>query len=327
MKYYFCDELNNVISCFHDRIMSCCSGQLGPVYSEAYAGQKIDMGKFLEIKYRAFERLNENDIEFSPCADCFYLRERKPSDIILPTFNFINVSHWTHCNCGCIYCARMKDSKGVISDKVQKSPYYDFLPLLKNLYKNKMLDRNNLTVFIQGGEISVLKEFESMVKEFLKQGVKEFYILSNNIKYMPVVKKLLDMGNTRFVTSLDCGSREMYKKIKRVDYFDDFISNLKKYVKSKKPEKVHVKYIVVENVNDNKEEITKFINLMADTGIKTVEFMIDNEYLLFTNLDQTPLPVHYKELYLHFEDLCKKNNINMNFGDRIKAVTDKYFLD
>ncbi len=327
MKYYFCEELNNVISCFHDRIMSCCSGQIGPVYYEGYKGQKIDWDKFREIKYKSFDFLNEKDLENSPCKNCFFLRERKPFDVISPTFNLINVSHWTHCNCGCIYCARMTDSKGVITTKAQKSEYYDFLPLLKELYKQELLDRKNLTAFIQGGDISVLKEFEPMVKEFLKQGIKDFFILSNNIKYQPVVKKLLDMGNARFVTSLDCGNAGLYKKIKRVDKFNDFISNLKKYAKSKNPDRVHVKYIVIEHINDNKEEITKFINLMSDIGIKTVEFMIDNKYLLFSDLDKTPLPPHYKDLYFHFEELCKLKNININLWDRTRYVINKYFYD
>ena len=46
MKQYFCDELNNVLSCFHDRIMSCCTGQIGPIYYEAYRGQKINWDEF-----------------------------------------------------------------------------------------------------------------------------------------------------------------------------------------------------------------------------------------------------------------------------------------
>ena len=326
MKYYFCDELNNVLSCFHDRIMSCCSGQIGPVYYEAYKGEKIDWNKFREIKYKAFELLNERDIEKSPCKNCFFLRERKETDKISPTFNLINISHWTHCNCGCIYCARMLDSKGEISDKPQKSQYYDFLPLLKELYKQELLDRQNLTAFIQGGDISVLKEFEPMVKEFLKQGVKEFYILSNNIKYQPIIKKLLDKDMVHYITALDCADRELYYKLKRVDKFNDTINNLKKYAKSKNSSKIHVKYILIEHINDNKEEITKFIKLMKKIGISAVEFMIDNKYLLFTDLDKTPLPAHYKDLYLHFEKLCKENNINMIFWERTKYTVDKYLL-
>ncbi len=327
MKYYFCDELNNVLSCFHDRIMSCCTGQIGPVYYEGYRGEKIDWDKFREVKIKGFEMLNERDIDTSPCKNCFFLRERKDDDVISEKFNLINVSHWTQCNCGCIYCARMLDSKGAITTKIQKSSYYDFLPLLKELYKQNLLDRENLTAFIQGGDISVLKEFDSIIKEFLKQGVKDFFILSNNIKYQPNIKKLLDMGNTRFITSLDCGTRELYKKIKRVDKFDDMVNNLKKYAKSRHPEKVHVKYIIIEHINDNKKDIESFINLMTEIGIKTVEFMIDNKYLLFTDLDKNPMPAHYKDLYLYFEKLCKENNLNINLWDKTRYVINKYFLD
>ena len=62
-KQYFCDELNNVLSCFHDRIMSCCSGQIGPVYYEAYRGQKIDWDAFKKFKQDAFDMLTEENIE------------------------------------------------------------------------------------------------------------------------------------------------------------------------------------------------------------------------------------------------------------------------
>lgn len=326
MKYYFCDELNNVLSCFHDRIMSCCSGQIGPIYYEGYKGQKIDWDEFRQIKYQAFEMLNERDIDKSPCKNCFFLRERQETDIIRPTFKTINVSHWTHCNCGCIYCARMFDSKGEISTRAQKSPNYDFLPLLKQLYKQELLDREELIPIIQGGDISVLKEFEPMVKEFLKQGVKELFILSNNIKYQPIIKKLLDLDKAHFVTSLDCAHRELYYKLKRVDKFNDTINNLRKYAQSKNSHNVHVKYIVIEHLNDNIDEITAFINLMSDIGISGVEFMIDNKYLLFSDLDKTPLPSHYKDLYLHFEKLCNENKLNMVFWDRTKYVVDKYLL-
>ena len=132
-KQYFCDELNDVLSCFHDRIMSCCSGHIGPVYYEAYRGQKIDWDKFKQRKQEAFDLLTEENIDKSPCKGCFFLRERKPTDVVSPTFKTLNVSHWTQCNCGCIYCARMFDSKGEITLKTGKSQYYDFVPLLKHI--------------------------------------------------------------------------------------------------------------------------------------------------------------------------------------------------
>ena len=218
-KLYFCDELNNVLSCFHDRIMSCCSGQIGPVYYEGYKGQKIDWDSFRKTKNDAFELLSEDNIEKSKCKGCFFLRVRTKSDIISPTFSTLNISHWTHCNCGCIYCARMLHSKGKIETKVKRSEYYDMLPLLKGLYKHNLLDRENLMVAIQGGDISVLKEFEPIVKECLKNGVNNFYILSNNIKYQPIIKKLLDINKTTFTTSLDCANRDIFYKLKNIYLF------------------------------------------------------------------------------------------------------------
>mgnify|MGYP005768015431 CR=1 FL=1 len=325
-KQYFCDELNNVISCFHDRIMSCCSGQIGPVYYEAYKGEKIDWDAFKKIKTDAFKLLNEKDIDKSPCQGCFFLRDKKQTDIVSPVFNMINISHWTHCNCGCIYCARMLDSKGKIDTKSRKSDYYDIVPLIKQLYKQELLDRKNLVAVIQGGDISVLKEFEPMVKEFLKNGVKEFHILTNNIIYQPVIKKLMDMDKVQLFTSLDCASPDIFYKLKRVDKFKDCVNNLRKYAKGHQNPRIMVKYIVVEHLNDNIEEIDKFIDLMQDIGIKTVEFTIDNKWAMFTNLEEKPLPLHYGELYLHFKKACEEKNIIMNVWPKTEYIINKYAL-
>ncbi len=325
-KQYFCDELNNVLSCFHDRIMSCCSGQIGPVYYEAYRGQKIDWEAFKKIKQDAFNMLTEENINNSPCKGCFFLRERKPEDRISPVFNMINISHWTQCNCGCIYCARMLDSKGKITYKAEKSEYYDIVPLIKQLYKQELLDRRNLTACIQGGDISVLKEFEPMVKEFLKNGVKTFHILTNNIVYQPIINKLMDLNKVELFTALDCATPEVYKKLKRVDKFNDSVNNLRKYAKGRENPPIIVKYIVVEHINDNIEEIQKFIDLMSDIGIKIVEFTIDNKWAMFTNLDEKPLPSHYGDLYLYFKKACEEKNIVLNVWSRTEFIINKYAL-
>ncbi len=325
-KEYFCDELNNVLSCFHDRIMSCCSGQIGPVYYEKYRGQKIDWDAFRKVKEDAFSLLTEENIDKSPCKGCFFLRERRQSDKVSSNFNMLNISHWTQCNCGCIYCARMLDSKGRIDLKPMKSEYYDMLPLLKELYRENLLDRENLTVCIQGGDISVLKEFEPMVKEFLKQGINRFNILSNNIVYQPIIKKLLDINLVDYTTSLDCATREIYYKLKRVDKFRESVNNLRKYAKAKFGGCVTVKYIVIEHINDNVEEVKNFVNLMADIGIKRIEFMIDNKYVLFTDLEKTPMPKHYKELYLTFKCLCEEKGIMLQVWDKTKYILEKYVL-
>ena len=140
-KKYFCSELNNVLTCMNQDIVSCCSGRVAPSYFNNYKGEIFSKSYLLEIKEKYFNLLNANDIESTPCKNCFYLHEMKPDDKISETFNLINISHWTQCNCGCIYCARIIESKGEITKRKEKSKYYDFLPLLKQLYKENLLDK------------------------------------------------------------------------------------------------------------------------------------------------------------------------------------------
>lgn len=327
IKSYFCDELNNVLSCLNEKIMSCCGGKAGPNYYEKYRNEKITFEYFYKIKEHALKILESGCIENSPCKDCFFLREKKADDEISKTYNWLNVSHWTACNCGCIYCARMAESKGLITPKPTKSEFYDFLPFLKQLYKNELLDRENLKACIQGGDISVLKEFKPIVQEFLKNGINEIHILTNNIIYQPIIKDLLDLNKGALVTSLDCGTRETYYKLKRVDKFNDFVDNLHKYAKSKNSNRIDVKYILVENVNDNIDEITKFIELMSSIGIGVVEFSIDYKYVLFTDLEKHPLPKHYKELFLHFKRMCEEKGISLSMWPKVEYIVNKYLLN
>ena len=307
--------------------MSCCSGRIGPVYLENYKGEKIDWEAFKAVKQNAFNLMNKEDIHKLPCDGCFFLRERKEGDIVSSKFRLINLSHWTQCNCGCIYCARMEDSKGEITRWAQKSKKYDMLPILKELYKNDLLDKDHLVVVFQGGDISVLKEFKSLVQEFLKNGVKEFQFLTNNIVYQPLIKKLIDVDKAFLYTSLDCGCKETYKKIKRVDKFDSCVKNLRKYSSGKANPPIIVKYILVENYNDNKTEIDSFMDLMADIGIKTVEFQLDNKYGLFTDLEKNPLPKHYGELFLHFKEACQNKGLKLQMWQKTEYTMQKYALD
>lgn len=306
--------------------MSCCSGQIGPIYYENYSNEDIDYERFYNIKKEAFSMLNEQDIDKSPCKDCFYLRPMKEGDTIDATYRMLHLSHWTHCNCGCIYCARMQDSKGEIASKASKSSYYSMLPIIKKLYKNKLLDKENLVVVFQGGDISVLKEFKDLVKVCLKNGLKEAYIVTNNTIYQPMVKELLKKKKGQLITSLDAGTPETYLKIKRIDKFHSSVSNLKKYASVTNGEKIVVKYIIVENYNDNIEEIYKFLDLMSSIGIKNTEFQIENKYALFADLDKDPLPQHYADLYLSFIKKCSELNLNFLIEERTKYVMEKYAL-
>lgn len=307
----FCDQLNTTITFFHDKVISCCTHYGSPTYYSKYDKENIDFSFISEKKVEFLSNLlNGIETEYE-CKKCPYLRKSTQEDKISLQFSYINISHWTHCNCGCIYCARHNNSYFKIETKTKKSQYYDFLPILKEMYKKNLIDKENVTFCFQGGDISVLKEFKDILKCIRDYGYKNIQILTNNIIYHPDLKKIINENNNHIMitASLDSGTRETYKKIKRVDKFNDFISNLKKYVKGIPYPNIKIKYLLVKNYNDNEQELKTFINLMSKIGIKQVELDIDFSIIAEVNKNSSELPKHYKNLYLLFIQLCKEHNL------------------
>ena len=318
MKY--CSEFNNVITFFPERIRSCCVlGNAGPSYYENYDGKHFDFEYVKAKKKEIFDKLTDENFDNIPCKNCFYLKDKNDNDNFTYKYSLVYLNNWTHCNCGCFYCDRLQYSKGKITRFKHRSQYYDVLPIIKGMYKHEMFDVDNLRVVFHGGDFSVLKEFESLTKTFIKNGVDKIDFSSNNIIYQPIVSDLLAKKKASLNMSLDCGSRETYKLIKRVDKFNDVIKNLKKYViasKSGNPE-INVKYIILKNVNDNEEEIIKFISLMKEIGITRVSLHLEHRYAIEIFSDKSKIPEKYRNLITLFFDLCKKNELNYDVPDDV----------
>ncbi len=319
---YFCENLNNNLTCSPEGIRACCAGNTDtPLYFDTQQmNKKFDLSNLLEKK-KSFL----NNIETSACKDCFYLRPLQDSDVFTAKYKNLDISHWIQCNCDCIYCTRMDFFKNEKTFRAKRSSYYDMLPLLKNLYKYDLIDRENLTVLFHGGDIAVLKEFPPLIKELYKNGFQSAFILTNNILYQPLIEKLLKDNKGGMTTSLDSGSKETYFKIKRVDKFDSCISNLKKYVSKSENPKIKVKYIIVDNINDNIEEIEKFLKLMSSIGIYYVEFMIDNRYIYQPEIKQGSLPEHYLHLLHFFKEKCQELNLDFFIENITQDAINKSF--
>lgn len=79
---------------------------------------------------------------------------------------------------------------------------------------------------------------------------------------------------TCVLTSPDAGTRETYKKIKQVDCFDRFVSNLKKYPLDKVIS-FQMKYIFLDGINDNKEDVDGFCEIAKETYCKKIAISSD----------------------------------------------------
>ena len=323
-KRYFCKRLNETLNFDALKIFYCCATRTGPSIDIP----KPDKVKDIIKKRNSLIKMLDKGIIPKECEGCFDLREQEnPKNIIIsqlskpPKANMIIVKHFKQCDCSCVYCCEQYLSGRKIVLKSKKSDYYDLLPIIKECYKQDIIDKDNLDVHFQGGNVSVLDEFEDLVDIFLTNGVKRVEIATNGIKYLPAIAKLSDKTFVDVNISIDSGCRETFKKIKTVDKFEDVIENLKKYVKL--PILLRLKYILVRGYNDNIEEIEKYINLMKEIGITNSELMIDQCDSEFLQDGEFKIPDYYYNLFSFYKQKCTENGIIPTIWEYIEEILKK----
>lgn len=320
-KSYYCKRLNETLSFDALQIYYCCATRTGPGIDIPDSNNIDEVFK----KKKSLIKMLDKGIIPDECKGCFDLQEKEPQKSSL--FNLfkkdtksslIIVKHFKQCDCGCTYCCEQYLSKRKIVLKPKKSDYYDLMPIIKRLYEKDLIDKKELDVHFQGGNVSVLEEFEDLVNLFYKNGVKNIEIATNGIKYLPIVEKICQNVSVDLNVSIDCGSRETFKQIKTVDKFDDVVANLAKYTKL--PVLLRLKYILVRGVNDNIEELSKYINLMKELGVKSSELMIDQCDSEFIKGNDFVIPSHYYELFDFYKSKCNENGINATVWEYIEKI-------
>ena len=116
------------------------------------------------------------------------------------------------------------------------------------------------------------------MKFFTMEGFNNIRVNSSGIKYSKTLADALRENCASLVISPDCGSKEMYLKIKRVKAFDIVWENIKKYSDYSNNNSVKVKYIVIPGVNDTKDEIDKFFNCVLKSGVRSVSVSIEQNW-------------------------------------------------
>ena len=277
-----CDEICSSISFNLDDITSCCVSGLGPspIYCD-YTKTKENIN-YIQKQQEMLNIINSNEIKNYKCNNCCYVKETQ-MPLKETKYNLIIIRHWTACNCNCVYCNVKGEGSGLF-------PKYNPYNIIKKLYNDNLIDKENLVVHFQGGDIGVLKEFNSLVELFEENGFKRLDFCTNNIIFQPTIQRIISKQKGTLSLSLDCGTSTTYKKIKGVDKFNQYIKNLKKYVNSVKDKNtIVVNYIIVLGINDNKKEILKFFKLMKNIGIKNVGFRLDYNYANFWTFQSVPL--------------------------------------
>ena len=295
----YCLYLNNGLNFHYSGLTFCNKLWIGDTYQK-YEDDYLKT--FFDNREHILQDM-QNGIVPEHCKNCLYLKDYTNEEIT-PKIKFMEIYHWNECNCACFYCSNRHVTKLKMTQKRNIKGVIDVLPNLKKLQKQNLLDEN-LEVTMVGGEPTLLKEFSGILKFFIKHkyGIN---ILSNGIYYEKYIPKAVKASEKSFLTiSLDSGSPEVFKQIKGVDKFNDVLKNIKRYVKDAKDAKnrIMIKYIILEGVNDSKTEIDK-CGIYEKNG--EIELIIPHIINLETaNMNKDIISSAYN---LYKKDLVKKIN-------------------
>ena len=309
MNKKFCKYMINSIN-IHHYGMSFCNKFFSSHDGCLSYNDKDFLKKFLDNRQSLINNIKNDKIP-DKCSGCELIQEINEEEIS-EKINFIEIYTWLQCNCACFYCSNRCFTKLKITTEKNQKGVVDVMPILKQLHKENLLDKN-LMISLVGGEPTLLKEFSDILK-FVTKNKYGISILSNGILHdKNIVKALEPSSNSYLIVSLDSGTKETFKKIKGVDKFNDVIENLKKYIKEAKnaKNKIASKYIILEGVNDNKEEIDKWIEVCSSIGIKNYFPAIEFCNAL-ARKEEKPISENVCELYEYIKTKVKEVNPEYN---------------
>ena len=221
----------------------------------------------LAERMKQWEKYTQNMIEAtnsgSPntCESCPRLKYgfwRK--SIKLSQFILLQSIVGTVCNFKCSYCF----SRGTLEKyKTIKDGYnaYDALLELSNMPE---LNKPDFELRLANGEFLANKLCNEMIDVILRTKW-SVSLVSNMSIYREKFADLLETGRVKnILTSLDSGTPETFKKIKRNDMFNKVIQNLKRYPVNKT--KLTLKYVFLEGINDNEADIDGFLDVAKEVG-------------------------------------------------------------
>lgn len=328
-KMYRCRYLAHGLYIHYDCFRHChlsihSPNERNSNYIIPYTGpkDKADWEKVFETKQNLVKNMREGDIP-PFCKGCHWIEEfdeNSPEQFLSDLDNYIDmiwIGHTNNCNANCIYCFAFQE---ILEHRTIKP--YDIFPLFKEMLDKKIynLEKNpNAHISFAMGEPTIMKNFDGIIKTFAKKGNKRFALYTNGIHYSKMAEKLLAMEDVGIsvTISLDAGSREVFKKIKKVDKFNDVCKNIKNYAKAANKARITdlgIKYIIIPNVNDTKEEIDKWLDLCINKlGVKYLIADIEEKWFV---AKEGQVPEYVKDLLRYIRERCLNENLKFEFYDR-----------
>lgn len=314
MKYTSCYWINQGLN-FKRRQLRFCwyehlQGKGENVIFEGYNGELIDYERYFEIKNKYKELAKSGN--FHPnCKNCIYLFENEWSDEDF--VDHLTFNHWLNCNSNCVYCGQ------TLLPPEEKIQYYDVYPIIEDMKKNNILKSTPYSCIIfGGGEPTLLKEFDKLIDLFLNDGFHNIRVNSSGIKYSENLAEAIKNNAASLVISPDSGTKEMHEKIKRVKTYEILWNNISKYVKDTNySDNVIIKYIIIPGLNDKKEEIDAFFDMVRKNKVRKVGLSVESDWYA-DNFPNFPQKIYDKIGY--FMQKIKQHDLEYELMCEVKSL-------
>ena len=261
-----CYFLGHFIDYRVDNFSPCCVGKNSAVNTSGSVAERLAHWE----KY--VTKLAEDIKNGVPnaCDGCKHLKEGFfPKKIKLDYICFATNHPGDVCNLKCSYCFVQNRFKKFKENSEGLTTY----ETIKQLSQMPEYNNSDITIELSNGELCANKHCNEIFDILLSMKWKARFVTNMTI-YNEKFAEFLKTGRTvNVLTSLDCGTPETYKKIKKADLLDKVIENLKKYPLENA--NLRLKYIFLEGVNDNETDVNGFYDIVKEVGCRAISISSD----------------------------------------------------
>ena len=252
-------------------ISPCCTNPAAaghPVLAR-FNGSEFSLDAVLEARSGIIARHKAGTVE-PACRGCPRLQEADWAGAISPyPVDEITIMPFSSCNIRCNYC--YTHVAGPWTSSLSSAPRV--LAVMQALIDQKLLDPN-ATVRFSGGEPTLSPEFNPLLELLTKYGAR-CVVYTNATKRSDAIMDALRRDKVELVLGIDAASVEVYKTIKKMNYFDKVWKVVADYCAAVQPgavNKVWAKFIFcVENYH----EAAQFVRRAEAAGAKYVYYALD----------------------------------------------------
>ncbi len=263
-----------------DTVSACCSAThtKGTPQICSYADSRLVAEDYFEGLARI---IRENQEEDGPCTGCRFLVETSLSEqFTAPFFSEVSIHNFDGCNSACIYCY---GSEGTLPVKFEAT--CDHRTFFSTLLEQGAIRPGETVVPWGGAEPTTLKTFEETCDFFVSNRISQV-INTSGIKFSPGIEKALQEGLATVQVSVDSGTEEAFRRVKRNRHYHEVWENIGRYAATGGD--VSVKYILL-SLNSDLSEIEAFVDRCTAAGVKSVCISADARAIFDRPADVDPI--------------------------------------